>query len=118
MNETTEIADPHEAIARLEARMEELSAQIENCRKFIIASRAAIALGGLVLVAGMIGVIRFDAAIMGGAIAAVLGGIVLLGSNSSTAREAGNELAAIEAQRAKMIGMMHLRVVGGRETIH
>ena len=35
--------DPHDEIVRLEAHIEELAAKIENCRKFILASRIAMA---------------------------------------------------------------------------
>ena len=113
MEEGAEIEDidPRDEIVRLEARIEELAAKIENCRKFILASRASIALGGLLLLAGMAGVVRLDPAVMTAAIVAVLGGIVLLGSNRSTAKEAAAELDSVEARRAVLIGQIDLRVV-------
>jgi hypothetical protein len=43
--------DPHEDIVRLEEHIEELDAKIETCRKFILASRIAMAAGGIVLAA-------------------------------------------------------------------
>jgi len=43
--------DPHNEVVRLEARIEELAAKIENCRKFILASRIATWGGGIVLFA-------------------------------------------------------------------
>ena len=43
--------DPHEDIVRLEKHIEELDAKIESCRKFILASRIAMAAGGIVLAA-------------------------------------------------------------------
>ena len=46
----------------------------------------------------LFGVIRFDPTVMMAAIAALLGGIVVWGSNGSTAKEAANELAAAEAE--------------------
>ena len=41
-------ADPHEEIVRLEEHIEELAAKLESCRKFILASRVAVAGGALV----------------------------------------------------------------------
>ena len=51
--EDQENGDPHEEIVRLEEHIEELAAKIESCRKFILASRIAVASGGLLL-AGML----------------------------------------------------------------
>ena len=110
--------DPRGAIERLEARIEELSDQIESCRKFILASRLAIVLGGALLLAGLFGAIRFDVLNLSAAFAAVLGGIVLLGSNSSTAKQAAALLAAAERGRAALIGLIELRVVSERATLH
>jgi hypothetical protein len=42
---------PDVTLHNLEAHIEELAAKIESCRKFILASRIAIAGGGIVLVA-------------------------------------------------------------------
>ncbi len=80
--------DPHDEVARLEERIEELASKIESCRKLILASQIAVAGGTLVLAAMLFGAIRFDLAIMAGAVAASLGGIAVWGSNSSTAKEA------------------------------
>jgi hypothetical protein len=110
--------DPHDEIVRLEAQIDELTATIESCRKFILAARVAMAGGSVVLAAMLFGAIRFDPTAMALAFAAVLGGIVVGGSNRSTAQESTNELAAAEAQRAALIGQIQLRVVGGRETLH
>lgn len=109
--------DPHDEIVRLEAQIEDLAARIENCRKFILAGRVAVAGSAILLAAMLFGAIRFDPAVMAGAVAAALGGIVVAGSNGSTAKEAANELAAAEADRTALIGKIDLRVVG-RETLH
>ena len=103
--------DPHDEIVRLEAHIEELAAKIESCRKFILASRIAMAGGGIVLAAMLLGAVRFDPATMAAAVAALLGSIVVWGSNGSTAKEAGKELAAAEADRAALIEMIDLRVI-------
>jgi len=110
--------DPHDTIERLEARIEGLAAKIDNCRKFIWAGRLTTAAGGVVLVAMLFGAIWPDLTWMAGAMAAILGGIVLSGSNDSTAKEAAKELAAAEANRAALIGTIDLRVVGERPTLH
>jgi hypothetical protein len=110
--------DPRDEIVRLEGRIEELAATLESCRKFILAARVAVAGGGLVLAAMLFGVMRFDPAVLAAAVAALLGGIVVWGSNGSTAKEAANELAAAEADRAALIGLIDLHVVGERRPLH
>jgi hypothetical protein len=110
--------DPHKEIVRLEAQIEVLAARIENCRKFILAGRVAAAAGGVLLVALLLGAIRFDLQLMMLAMAALLVGIVVWGSNGSTAKEAEDELAAAEANRRALIGLIDLRVVAERPTLH
>jgi hypothetical protein len=115
---TADTADPREEIARLEARIEELAGRIENCRKFILASRIAMTLGGLWFAALLVGAVWFDPLAMTVAIVAVLGGFVISGSNRSTAQEAADEMAAAGADRAALIGLIDLRVVAERPTLH
>ena len=111
-------ADPHVEIERLEARIEELAARLENCRKFILASRVAMALGGVLLAAMLLGAVRSDALVLTVAISAVLGGFVVSGSNGSTAKEAAAQLAEAERDRAALIGLIDLRVIANDETLH
>ena len=94
--ENLESGDPHEEIVRLEEHIEELAAKIESCRKFILAARIAVAGGGVVSAAMLVGVIRSDLGLMAASVASLLGGIVVWGSNSSTAKEAANEITAAE----------------------
>ena len=108
-------SDHGDEIVQLEAQIDELAATVESCRKFIVAGRIAVAGGGVVLVAMMIGAIRFDPSVMAGAVAAVLAGIVAAGSNRSTEKEATHELAAGEAKRAAFIGQIDLRLVSDRD---
>jgi hypothetical protein len=110
--------DPHDEIERLEAQIEELSARIDNCRKFILAARIAVTGGGVLFVALLLGLIRFDLQLMMLAMAALLGGIVVWGSNGSTAQEAQSALAAAEASRKALIGLIDLRVIAERPTLH
>jgi hypothetical protein len=110
--------DVREQILQLEARIEELAGTIENCRKIVLLSRSAIVTGVVLLAATIFGLIAFSQVAMFGGIAALLGGIVLLGSNSSTAAQATAEMRAVEGKRAALIGHIELRVVGGGNTIH
>jgi hypothetical protein len=110
--------DPRDEIERLEARIEELAARIENCRKFILASWIAMAAGGFLLAANIFGVIRFDPQGMLASIAALIGGIVVWGSNESTAKETAKELAAAETNRAALIGLIDLRMIAEQRTLH
>jgi hypothetical protein len=103
--------DLHGEIVRLEEHIEELAAKIESCRKFILASRIAAAGGGIVLALMLLGAIRFDPAAMAAAVAALLGGVVVWGSNGSTAKEAAKELATAEADRAALIEKIDFRVI-------
>ena len=100
--------DPHDEVVRLEERIEELASRIESCRKLILASRIGVAGGTLVLAGMLFGVIRFDPAVMAAAVAALLGGIAVWGSNSSTAKEATKELVSAESDRSVLIEQMDL----------
>jgi hypothetical protein len=50
-----------------------------------------------------------------GALAAIIGGVVVLGSNSSTSTQTMAAMKAAEAQRAELISMIDLRAVGPAE---
>ena len=118
MDDLTDDLSPRDAIARLEARIEALSSAVESCHKFMLAARLAIAAGGVLLALTLIRVIAFDPTVLFGSIAVVLGGVVVLGSNTTTARQALEARAKAEAERAALIGAIELRVVEGRETLH
>jgi hypothetical protein len=111
-------SDPHDEIVHLEAQIEKLTATVEGCRKFALAARIAMAGGGIVIAATVFGVVGFDPRAILAALAALLGGIVLWGSNSSTGKEAAGELAKAEANRAALIGLIDLRVIAERKTLH
>jgi hypothetical protein len=112
--DTMDASDPREAVARLEQRIEELADKVESCRKFVLASRVAVAFGGVWLVAAALGAIRMDGLGLTAAMAAVLGGTVVWGSNRSTAKEANAQMAAAEAARSELIAGIEMRVVSGR----
>jgi outer membrane murein-binding lipoprotein Lpp len=98
-------------IERLEARIEALAESLENCRRMILAARVAVALGVGWFAALAVGIVRFEPIAIIGIIALVLGGIVLLGSNRSTANELTAAIATAQARRAQLISEMDLRLV-------
>ena len=110
--------DPHDDIERLEAQIDEIGGRLDSCRKFILAARIAIAAGGALLAAMLLGIVTPDPRLLFAAIAAILGGLVVWGSNSSTANEAATELAAAEAERAELIGRLDLHLIETRKTLH
>jgi hypothetical protein len=105
-------ADVRDQISRIEADIEELAKTLEGCRKAILLSKVAIAVGGVWILAVLFGAVRFDAAATTGAIAAVIGGIVIFGSNLTTSRQTTPAIKAAEIHRAELIDMINLRTVG------
>ncbi|MBR1190000.1 hypothetical protein [Bradyrhizobium sp. AUGA SZCCT0160] len=103
--------DPTDEISKIEARLEELAEAAERCRKYILASKAAIAGGAALLLVTMLGL--FGAGIVSalGSIAMILGGIVSLGSNVSTLRQTEEAIGAAELARSDLIGRIDLRMV-------
>jgi len=111
MNDTTDIAEePHDQTTRLETRIEELADAVERCRKIGLFANVVLIGGLLWLVAGVLGYASFTPA-MFGAITAVLGGLVLKGSNDSTMRQTQAALETAEASRTELIGALNLRTV-------
>jgi hypothetical protein len=115
---TPEESEPHSEIARLEQRIEELAMKLEICRKYSGAALAAMGLGAVLLAAGIFGVIALDPVTLLAAAAALMGGIVLAGSNRSTRHEVEAQLAEAEAERSALIGGIQLRVVSERRVLH
>jgi hypothetical protein len=103
--------DPIDEISEIEARIEELAEISESCRKFILASKAAIAGGVALLLVALLGLFGAGLSAALGSIALMLGGIVLLGSNVSTLRQTDAAINAAEARRSDLIGGIDLRVV-------
>jgi len=103
--------DPRTEILRLETEIEELTEVIERCRKIILMSKIAVAAGSIWLLALTLGVIRFDPVAMIGAMAVVIGGTVIFGSNMSTAKQTAAAVQSAEALRAELIDKIDLRVV-------
>jgi hypothetical protein len=61
--------------------------------------------------ASVLGLIGFDSAAIVGAIAAVIGGVVLYGSNSSTSKEAMAAMKDAEKLRSELIDRIKLHTV-------
>ena len=77
----------------------------------MLLSKVAIAAGGIWILAYLLGAIRFDPVTMISAIAAVIGGVVVFGSNSSTSKQTTAAMKAAETHRAELIDMIDLRAV-------
>ena len=98
-------------IARLEEQIAELHERIARCRKLSAGAKAAIAAGAAWLVLTLLAIVAFTPAVFFGAIAAVIGGVVLLGSNKTSWEQFGAALRTAETQRASLIDALALRIV-------
>ncbi|GLR90683.1 hypothetical protein [Bradyrhizobium iriomotense] len=103
--------DPTDEISDIEARIEALAEIAERCRKFILASKIAIAGGVALLLLTILGLLGSGQITALGSIALVLGGIVSLGSNVSTLRQTDAAISAAEALRSQLISRIDLRMV-------
>jgi hypothetical protein len=109
-------ADPSEEIARLEGEIERQAEIIDRCRKISLVSRAAIGTGAVVGAGILLGLLTYHPTALIGAFAAVIGGTVVFGSNSSTWAQATAALQAAEGQRADLIKRISFRVIPGGKT--
>jgi hypothetical protein len=114
----TIIGHSHEEISQLEARIETLSDSVERCRKIALASKLVVAAGTIWILLMFLGVLAFAPINIVGSIAALLGGIVVFGSNASTRKQ--NEAAIEQAQmlRRQLIEQIEMRLVGEQRTLH
>src|SRR5690349_10038003 len=90
-------------IADLEEEIDLLLESAKQSRKVDAVSKAAMSAGGLLLLAFVSGVIRSDPVWIVVAISAVLGSVVLFGSNKSTQDEIAARIKRLEAQRIALI---------------
>jgi hypothetical protein len=102
-----------EQILQVEADLEELTDAVDRCRKIVLISKAGIAAGGTLILATILGAIGLNPTVLIGSIAAVTGGTVIFGSNTSTLKQTTAAIEAAETHRAELIRRIHLRVVGG-----
>ena len=74
----------------------------------------AIGAGAIWILAYFVGAIRFDPTMMIAAIAAVIGGVVFYGSNSSTSKEAAAAMKDAERLRVELIDRLNPHTVAAR----
>ncbi len=104
--------EPDDDIDAIELRIDTLAAEVRRCRKFALAARILIAGGATGIALLSVGALTFTPELMIVAMAAVIGGVVLLGSNASTWDENDRALLRAEALRTELIAALPLRVVG------
>jgi hypothetical protein len=80
--------------------------------KIILFAKAVIAAGAAAIVVAVAGLVRLDPVVLFGGLAAVIGGIVVWGSNRRTRDDALGTMRAAEAERNALIGRVALRVWG------
>jgi hypothetical protein len=98
-------------IARIEREIERLADVAERCRKLMSGAKAAIVLGGVLLALILIGLVRAEGGPLIAALAAIIGGIVVLGSNATTRRQTLEAMAVREAHRSALIDRLDLHAV-------
>ena len=105
--------DLPDQIARLEVDIEQLAETLERCRKAMLFSKVVIGAGAIWLLAYILGAVGLVPTAIVGAIAAVIGGVVLYGSNSSTSKDAVAAMKDAERLRGELIDKVDLRTVDG-----
>jgi len=106
----TDDEDSTDEISEIEDRIEALAKSAGRCRKFILASKIAIAGGALLLFVVVLGLFGTGQAALA-SITLVLGGIVSLGSNISTLQQTEAQINDAEALRSRLISGFELRLV-------
>jgi hypothetical protein len=76
--------DVRDEIGQLEARIDALVDARERCRKISMAAKLAVATGAAWIVLTLVTLLPFAPGAFFGALAAAIGGTVLLGSNKTT----------------------------------
>ena len=104
--------DLRDQISRIETDIEEYAITLEGCRKAMLLSKVAIAAGIAFLAANLLGAIWLNSVAVIGAMAAVIGGVVVFGSNLTTSRQATSAMAALESHRGELIDTINLRTIG------
>ena len=103
--------DPHEQIARLEREIEALAESAARCAKIAIGARIAIGAGCVLFAAMLLGLLQPDGLRLLIAAIFAMGGVVLYGSNRTTAQQIAARIANAERLRAELIGEIELRLV-------
>lgn len=111
--------DVREDIARLEEEIESLLLRRERCRKLSRAAKIAILAGFAWLGLTLVGLVTFWPSVFLASLAAVIGGIVLLGSNATTWEQTNAAIDKASATRAELIGGIEMHVVDdGMRQVH
>jgi len=110
-------ADGHDAIAEIEARIEDLEHTLAGCRKVDLASKAAIAVGAVWLALLLFGILFASGLQLIAALTLLIGGIVAFGSNASTERQARGQIALLEAKRSELIDALDPHLVAPEKTV-
>jgi hypothetical protein len=100
-----------EQIARLESEIETLAESAARCRKIAVAARLAIAAGCALFATMLLGLIYADPLALMFATILSMGGIVLFGSNRTTANQIAARIAEAERLHAQLIGEIDLTLV-------
>ncbi len=103
--------DQRRRIMDLEREIERLSLSAERCRKIMLASKIAAAGGAVILLCLALGILRFQAGAFLASLTAVLAGLALLGTHSSTLEELVATVREREAERSRLIDGLGLHVV-------
>ncbi len=85
----------------------------ERCARTMLAAKAALLAGLLLLAIPAVGLIRFSPLLLVFGIGGALGGIALFGSTRSTRDQIIAAVRLREAQRAEMIDKLALQEVAG-----
>jgi hypothetical protein len=104
-------SDLRDQITQLEADIEQLAETLERCRKAMLLSKLSIGVGAVWMLAYLVGAVGFVPAAMVGAIAAIIGGIVVFGSNSTTSKQTMEAMKDAETLRTRLIDRIDPRTV-------
>jgi hypothetical protein len=105
------MSDLHQQIAELEAKIEELSDAAERCWKIGMAAKGMLGAGAVLFLILATGLFRLGPVTFVIALAAVLTGIALFGSNKRMRDEIMASIRAHEERRAEIIDALGLQAV-------
>ena len=100
-----------EEIARLEERIAALTESLDRCEKLSLLARLVLTGGAVWLALVVLRILPFAPFNIVGAIAALIGGIVLYGANASTRKQTLAAVAQAEALRTHLIGRLEMQTV-------
>jgi hypothetical protein len=100
-------------LVEIEDRIERLRDMIESCRKGMLASRAAIVSGGVVLVANLVGLFGSVSLLLALlSFTAIIGGIVWLGANKTSREQASTALRAAQSEWQGATDAIEMSTIG------